>query len=168
MKPQRSESEWHVDLLKEHYDERLNRIDTEFNRKLDGFPQEYATRLEYEQIRRTLEEMRNDHVPRRELDEIKEEMAKGAGRRTAFVATTAVIVTLLSLVMGIALREGLTRAEVSAQIQREAPWTKDKAGTDARIAALQRQTARQEVQIARLSDITRYFCRTRQPLLPGC
>jgi cell division protein FtsB len=63
----------------------------------------------------------------------------------------------------------LTAAEVSDQIQREAPWNRDKATVEREIGVLQASNTKQALQISQLQTQVRFFCATRTKAgLPGC
>lgn len=84
-----------------------------------------------------------------DLAHIRKSVDQSTGRRTAWVAAAGIIATLLAIGVGQILRQGLTSADISSQIQREAPWNRDKAQIERRITLTEAQIARLQVQIAR-------------------
>jgi hypothetical protein len=160
---------WTPALLKEHYDERLNKLDADFTRKFEGFPQEYATKNENDALRTAMQDMRADHATRREVDEIKDRLNESTGRRTAIAASISVVVAIFAITFGVIVNNQVTRAEISDQINREAPWNKDKAIVEGRISKLESQNAAQRLQISQLQTQIKFFCATRIKVnLPGC
>jgi len=136
---------------------------------LDGFPQEYARRVEMERIRDELVAIRTDHIQRREFDDIKESINEGAGRRNGLTIAGAIIVTLISLSLGLMYKNQITNEQVRAQIQREAPWVQDRPTIEKRITDLERQDQVFKLQIRALQDQVKFFCKTRiKAGLPGC
>ena len=79
-------------------------------------------------------------------------MDTGVGRRTAWVAAAGIIATLLAIGVGQILRQGLTAADVSQQIQREAPWNQDKAEITRRIELVEHQIEVLNLQVTRLQQ----------------
>ena len=129
--------EWTPDLLKEHFTERLNRAEEELRHRMDGFPQEFATRSEVTALRTILEEMRVDHVQRREIAEVKarldsetdgihQKLDENTGRRNATLVAITVVISLLAAMLGIIAKSGVSHSEISHQIQTEAPWVSDR------------------------------------------
>jgi serine protease inhibitor ecotin len=91
------------------------------------------------------------------------------GRRSTSAILAAVIATILAVMFGVILNSQISRAEVSDQIQREAPWNKDKIGVEARIAKLENQEQEQRLLISQMQTQIRFFCATRTKAgLPGC
>ena len=162
---------WTPDLLKEHIDDRLRLI----SHDLEGFPEHYATRQDIDLVRQMVEDIRGDHVHRREVEEIKQQQHEAAGRRSTIVIALSVVMTLLGIVLALAWASQLTSAEISAQIQTEAPWVQDRPIIEQRLSDLERQVARLQAELiqksaadvaaaARLAIIERldlFFCRTR-------
>jgi len=170
---------WTPDLLKQHFDERLNRLTEELIRELDGFPQSYASRNDLETLRQLLESVRQDHVTRREIEEMKQGVASGdervrsrldeaTGRRSAGVLAVSVLATVFAVLFGIILNNQITHADINQQINTEAPWLADKPGVEARIDALEKQNENLKLKLAHEENLSRFFCRTRTPQLPGC
>lgn len=158
---------------------RLDRMEDNLNHRFEGFPQEYGTAPEVEALRNAIETIRSDHVQRREIDEVKatastasEELRRrldvNAGRRNAYTALAAVVVTLLGLAIGFSQKNQLTHTDVSNQIQAEAPWLTDKAEVDRHIQDLEVQVQRLQDQIGQIQVLDRFFCKTRAKLLPQC
>lgn len=158
---------------------RLNRMEDHLNHRFEGFPQEYGTAHEVEALRTALEAIRADHVQRREIDEVKavanrssEELRRrldvNTGRRTAYSALAAVVVTLLALAIGFSQNGQLTHQDVTNQIQSEAPWLQDKPEVEQHIQALEVQVQKLQDQLAQVQERDRFFCRTRAKILPPC
>jgi len=170
---------WTPGLLKQHFDERLNHLTEELIRELDGFPQSYASRNDLETLRTLLESVRQDHVTRREIEEMKNAAAVGdervrtrldeaTGRRAAGVLAVSVLATVLAVLFGVLLNNQVTHAEITEQIKTEAPWVTDEPIVNARIAQLEKQNANLTLRLANEENLSRFFCRTRTPQLPGC
>lgn len=87
-----------------------------------------------------------------EVDHIRRSADAANGRRAAWVAAAGVIATLLALGIGQVLRSNLTAADVSQQIQREAPWNNDKAEVERRISILERENEATKIQINKLQQ----------------
>jgi chaperonin cofactor prefoldin len=160
---------WSPDILKQHYDERLNRIETD----LHGFPEHYALRDEMERdlefLRLRIEKLSEDHVQRREYDEIRADQKQASGRRTAFVGALGVIVTLMAIMWGLVTNQMITHAQVTEQIKTEAPWVADRPTVESNIDQLDRRATQLEQQIAVIRQQIEFFCRTRTKAgLPGC
>lgn len=147
---------------------RLARDEAESIRRFNGFPQEYASRIETDALETKIEAIRLDHVQRREIEEIKTSIAEGAGRRAAGAIAVAVIVTILGITFGIMWKAQLTHGDVSAQIHIESPWAHDRLRIEARLSALEQQNAALKLQLTQIQTLDAFFCRTRQPALPGC
>jgi hypothetical protein len=171
---------WTPDLLKEHYDDIIQLLHEE----LKGFPEQYALRAEaldaIALLREDLSEIRSDHVRRAEIEEVKDQLVRSSeavrqrldeqsGRRSGMAVTVGIVATVLALMFGWIWQGQITRAEVSDQINREAPWTKDKTQVEARIARLEIQNTAQNLQISQMQIQIRFFCATRSKAgLPGC
>ena len=87
-----------------------------------------------------------------QVDYLRRAMDTGVGRRTAWVAAAGIIATLIAIGVGQLISQGLTAADVSQQIAREAPWNRDKAAITRRIVLLEGQIAHEQVEIARLQS----------------
>ena len=87
-----------------------------------------------------------------QVDYLRRAMDTGSGRRTAWVAAAGIIATLLAIGIGQLLSQGLTAADVSTQIQNEAPWNQDKAEVERRIQILERQTESLALQNGKLQQ----------------
>ena len=88
----------------------------------------------------------------KQVDTIAARQIEGRGRQTAWVAAAGIIATLIAIGVGQIIRQGITASDVSAQIQREAPWNRDKAAVTRRIALLEAQVQRNEIDIAKLQS----------------
>jgi len=157
---------WTPDLLKEHYDERLDRLQDELQHRMDGFPQEYATTVESDQIRKTVEDIRADHVQRREYDDLKNNINQSRGGRVAVLAASSIIVAILMLSFGILERGIPTTAEIVTLIKTQAPWVADEPAINTRIAAVEREDAKVNIEVQRLKDQLRTVCIINH--LKGC
>lgn len=158
---------------------RIDRMEDNLNHRFEGFPQEYGTAPEVEALRNAIESIRSDHVQRREIDEVKaaattasEELRRrldmNAGRRNAYTALAAIVVTLLAIAVGLSQNGQLTHTDVSNQIHAEAPWLADKAEVEQHIQSIEVQVQKLQDQIAEIQVLDRFFCRTRAKLLPQC
>ena len=87
-----------------------------------------------------------------QVDYLRRAMDTSQGRRTAWVAAAGIIATLLAIGVGQILRQGLTAADVSQQIQNEAPWNRDKDQIERRIAQLENQEQLLEIQLNKLQQ----------------
>lgn len=87
---------------------------------------------------------------------------QSVGRRAAWIAAAGIIATLIAIGVGQIISQGITASDVSNQIQREAPWNRDKAATERRISILEAQVQRDQVQIAKLqADVRAHFLITK-------
>lgn len=173
-------TEWDAKQVMKVLGNRIDHLDTEMHRELEGFPEHYATQVEIDLLRQSIDLIRLDHVARRELDEVKStasgvaerlqvRLDEQAGRRGATTIAASVIVTILAVMFGFIWNSQITRAEVSDQIAREAPWIKDKRAIEAHIAKLEANSQAQRLQITQLQIQSRFFCATRTKAgLPGC
>lgn len=171
---------WTAAQVLDVLEKRIEHLDNEMHRELEGFPEHYATQVEIDLLRQSIDQMRLDHVARRELDELKTNavgvadrlqvrLDEQTGRRSATTIAASVIATILAVMFGFIWNAQLTAAEVSEQIQREAPWNRDRAGVQREISVLQTTNAKQALQIAQLQAQNRFFCATRTEAgLPGC
>lgn len=171
---------WTANQVLKILGDRLDHLDTEMHRELEGFPEHYATQVEIDLLRKTMDSIRLDHVVRRELDEVKKStigvadrlqirLDEQAGRRQATTIAISVIATILAVMFGFIWNAQISSAEVSEQIQREAPWVNDKATVERRIDALEATNQRQALQISALQTQNKFFCNTRISVgLPGC
>lgn len=168
-------------------EKRLARDESENIRKFSGFPQEYASRTEVELLRTALETIRADHVQRRELDERRRELdevkaaqiqtaedlrrrlAESAGRQGATRIATAVVATLLGVSFGALWKNQLTHADISQQIQTEAPWLQERPQIERELRTLESSEASQSQKIAAIQALDKFFCSSRVKVqLPGC
>lgn len=171
---------WTPDQVLGVLNDRLISLEGEVRRELAGFPELFATKLEIDLLRANLEAIRGDHVARRELEEVKTANARisehvqskldeQTGRRSGTAVASAIIATILAVMFGFIWQAQITRAEVSDQIAREAPWNSDKNAVERRITALEVQNTAQRIQILQIQAQIRFFCATRTKAgLPGC
>jgi hypothetical protein len=173
-------SDWTTDHLKEHFDYVISLLHEE----LQGFPEQYALRKEtFDMItilRDDLGKMREDHVRRSEIQEVKEDQSKSiekireqldiqSGRRSGLALAGGIIATVLAVMFGFIWNSQVTRAEISDQIQREAPWNKDKTGVISKLAKLESDNVGQRIMINQMQTQIKFFCETRVKAdLPGC
>jgi hypothetical protein len=87
-----------------------------------------------------------------EVKYIRRGLDTGAGRRAAWIAAAGIIATLLAIGVGQIIRQGITAADVSQQITREAPWNKDKDAVERRITVLEGQMQRLQVEVGKLRE----------------
>ena len=157
---------WTPDLLKQHYDERLDRLQSDLQHRMDGFPQEYATSLESDQIRKAVEDIRADHVQRREYDDLKNSISESRGGRVVVLAASSIVVAILLLAFGILERGIPTTAEIISLIKTEAPWIADEPAINARISTIEREDAKVNLQVQKLEDQLHTICVVNH--LKGC
>lgn len=157
---------------------RIDRMEDHLNHRFEGFPQEYGTAHEVEALRVAIEGIRSDHVQRRELDEIKDtaihttdglrqRLDENAGRRSAYIALAAVVVTLLALAVGFSQKGQLTHQDVANQIRSEAPWLQDKQQVEKHIQLLELQVQHLQDHLEQLQAFDRFLCRTKTKI-PLC
>jgi hypothetical protein len=103
-----------------------------------------------------------------QVDQVVRRLDEGRGRQAAWIAAAGIIATMLAIGVGQIITQGITSAEVSQQIDREAPWNQDKAEVTRRIAFLEKTNERLKVEVSRLQQRDLFFCQTRTPVLPGC
>lgn len=87
-----------------------------------------------------------------EVDYIRHGIDAAAGRRAAWVAAAGIIATLLALGIGQVLRSNLNAADVSKQIQNEAPWNADKTEVERRLSVLERENEVTKIQINKIQQ----------------
>lgn len=173
------EGTWSGDLVHEHFTERLNRLEDALQHRFDGFPQEYGTRAEVDGLRTVLEELRSDHVLRRELDSVEEGLEKAVdsiqgqlheqqGRRAATNVWLAVILAVLGPIIVIMWSFTPSSAEITQQIQTEAPWLEDRPDVMRRLRALEDENTALRIRLNDIQNLTGFLCRTRTPTLPPC
>ena len=171
---------WSAEQVLKVLENRVDDLHAEIIRELAGFPELYSTQVEMGLLRSQLESIREDHVRREEVGDLKTALDTASvnmqkrfdqqqGRRSTSAILSAVIATILAVMFGVILNSQISRAEVSDQIQREAPWNKDKIGVEARIAKLENQEQEQRLLISQMQTQIRFFCATRTKAgLPGC
>ena len=98
-----------------------------------------------------------------ELGLVRSALSEWQGRRVAWIAAAGIIATLLAIGVGQIIRSGITSADVSNQIQREAPWNRDKAGVERRITVLERRQEQVRIEISRLEQRIDSICREHKP-----
>jgi hypothetical protein len=160
--------------------DRLDRFEADLRHKFDGFPQEYATNVEVESIRRIVEDIRADHVMRREIDDLKNtqtavndrvvaHLNMESGRRSTMIAFSGGIAVLLTAAFGTLWSHQLTPSDVRQQIQAESPWSADRQAVLNEIQKDETVLSAIQVRISEIESLDRFFCRTRQQAhLPGC
>jgi len=170
---------WSAEQVLKVLGDRIDHLDQEMHRELEGFPEHYATQDQVDTLRNQHDTIRQDHVARREIEEIKERQAgvadrlqtrldEATGRRAAGVLAVSVLATVFAVLFGIILNNQITHAEITDQIKTEAPWVTDAPVVNARITALEKQNANLMLRLAHEESLSRFFCRTRTPQLPGC
>lgn len=166
-----AEAKWTPDLLKELLDDQIGLI----RHDLEGFPERYATHEDVKLMRSMIEDIRQDHVHRREMDEVKQVQHESSGRRNVVVVALSVMMTLLAIIFTLAYKNQPTTQDIRAQIQTESPWASDRPQIELRLMSLERQLAEMKgviiqhnaadkTLIARLTAIEKldvFFCRTR-------
>jgi hypothetical protein len=88
----------------------------------------------------------------KELGGVREAISEWQGRRVAWIAAAGIIATLLAIGVGQILRSGISSADVSHQIQNEAPWNRDKEQIEQRITILEKRHEQVRIEISRLQQ----------------
>jgi hypothetical protein len=88
----------------------------------------------------------------RQVNDVVTRQFEARGRQAAWVAAAGIIATLIAIGVGQIIRQGLTTADVSQQIQREAPWNNDKGPTERRISILEQQVKANQIQLNKLQQ----------------
>jgi hypothetical protein len=160
---------------------------------LRGFPQTYATKIELKDVRDSanaeISNVRNtasdlqvhtigrDRFERFEeqvdeqLKTLSAQLGETSGRRTAIIGGAALLITIGALLFSTIRQSELTHADVSNQINQEAPsiLRPVEASQDQRITVLERQVLVLQQQVAQIKALDTFFCRTRAAgKLPGC
>jgi hypothetical protein len=99
----------------------------------------------------------------KELTVVRESISEWQGRRVAWIAAAGIIATLLAIGVGQIIRQGITAADVSTQIQREAPWNRDKAGVERRITVLEKRQEQVRIELSRLEQRIDSICLEHKP-----
>jgi hypothetical protein len=150
-------STWTVETLKEHFEDILadkdaavkasfdasitamNKVEARLNEILDGFPQEYCRRSDFEELEKQINAIKADHVRREEFSDLKDSQAAGRGARTAVTAVMGIVVALIAVALGSMYANQLTNTDVSSQIERESPWAQDRPEIENELKALEKQ-----------------------------
>jgi predicted O-methyltransferase YrrM len=98
-----------------------------------------------------------------ELSLVRAALSEWQGRRVAWIAAAGIIATLLAIGVGQIIRSGITAADVSNQIQREAPWNRDKAGVERRITVLEKRQEQVRIELSRLEQRIDSICSEHKP-----
>jgi hypothetical protein len=146
---------WTLESLKEHTEENVDRLE----RRLEQFPQNFATKVELESVRAMVDTIRSDHVQRHEVAEIKTRLNEIDGRRGGIMIAASIIIALFVIAFGLVEKNQLTASDVSGQIAREAPWLSDKPALERSIRVLENQQATQDQKTAALQQLIRTLCR---------
>lgn len=111
-----TEHGWTPDLLKDHYDGIIERIEN----RLEGFPQTYALREEMRTLDSAIDVIRTDHVKRDEHKTLTEAFAIMQGRRTiiAAIAASAAVLAAATFAFFVADRRSVSARLDQAQVQR--------------------------------------------------
>jgi hypothetical protein len=99
----------------------------------------------------------------KELGTVRGAISEWQGRRVAWIAAAGIIATLMAIGIGQILRQGITSADVSRQIQNEAPWNRDKAGIERRITVLEKRQEQVRIEISRLEQRVNSICLEHKP-----
>lgn len=163
-----SSDTWNVESLRQHLDDKLRMLHEE----LVGFPETYSRRVELEALRSQVEQVRSDHIGREEFAEalkpIRAEQERAAGRRAAFAAVAFLLALGTTILWGNVSSSMLRHTDVSAQIKVEAPWVQDRPLFERRLSELEKENEALKIRLSREEALSRFFCRTRTPQLPGC
>lgn len=155
-------TEWTIETLKAHFDDLLNeRINTiratdksfadaieKIETRLNDASQRYSSKTAYDNLRKEIESIKVDHVQRREFNEIKDQYSQGRGARLAAAGAMGIIITLITVALGLMYSNQLTHSDISNQISREAPWAEDKTQIEEEIHQLQQQIVLLKTQLA--------------------
>lgn len=120
-------TEWTIDTLKEHFETLLDERDKSLALAIANV----------DVLESKLENIKTDHVQRKEFAELKDAKSQGQGARTTAILALGIIVTLISVALGAMYSNQLTSDDVSNQIHREAPWLADKPVVDSRLNKLE-------------------------------
>jgi len=130
----------------------------------------YALRENVEQIftelRKAIKDVREERD--RELDAIRAAFDEGRGRRSAFQVAVGIVVALVTVSLGLMWNNQPSRDSIRTQIRQDAPWVEDKPGVLQRITTLETRQNTVLVRLEGIDALNRFFCKTRQPQLPGC
>lgn len=154
-------NEWTIQTLKDHFDELLNeRINTirasdksfteaieKIEIRLNEIPQSYAQKSEYSTLRDEITLIKSDHVQRRELNEVKDQQAQGRGMRLAGAGAVGIIITLITVTLGVMYSNQIKHSDISSQIARESPWAEDKTQVEEEIHQLQQEVILLKTQL---------------------
>lgn len=99
----------------------------------------------------------------KDIDGIHSALSEWQGRRVAWIAAAGIIATVIAVGVGQVIRQGITAADVSNQIQREAPWNRDKAGVERRITVIERQTNLNSLELSKLQQRVDAICGDHTP-----
>jgi len=88
----------------------------------------------------------------KQVEVLSQRQNEGRGRQTAWVAAAGIMATLIAIGVGQIIRQGITAADVSQQIQRESAWNRDKPIVERRITLLETQQQHQAIQISKLQS----------------
>lgn len=98
-------------------------------------------------LRDTIDRVRTDHVAREEFQVLNARVVESSGARTTLISVSAVIVTIFVGFLFYVLNNQLTSADVSTQIQKEAPWNRDKAEFTRRLVSLEQELQRLQLKL---------------------
>lgn len=155
-------TEWTIETLKAHFDDLLNeRINTiratdksfadaieKIETRLNDASQRYSSKTAHDNLRKEIESIKVDHVQRREFNEIKDQYSQGRGARLAAAGAMGIIITLITVALGLMYSNQLTHSDISNQISRESPWAEDKTQIEEEIHQLQQQIVLLKTQLA--------------------
>jgi anti-sigma-K factor RskA len=170
-------TEWTIDTLKAHFDdlltERINTIrqtEKSFAEAIDKIEaqindasQKYASKTSHDNLRKEIEAIKIDHVQRREFNEIKDQQNQGRGARLAAAGALGIIITLITVALGLMYSNQITHEDISNQISRESPWAEDKPQIEEEIHQLQQEIALLKTQLTthEVTDKIRYSQRKK-------
>jgi hypothetical protein len=89
-----TEREHRLDERFQAQEQAIRKAEGALSAVLSGFPQEYAKVIALEEVRKAIEEIKGDHVQRREVEELKKFQAKMLGGM-------AIVVLVLPIVTGV-------------------------------------------------------------------
>ena len=145
-------TEWTIDTLKEHFESVLDERDKALRLAL----------FNVEELERKIEAIKADHVQRSELSVLKEAQAQGRGARLVVSAALGIIIALITVALGAMYANQLTNHDVSNQIDREAPWLRDKPLVEQRLNKLETKVILLQTQLAthEATDALRFKLKT--------
>jgi chorismate-pyruvate lyase len=100
---------------------------------------------------------------------IENSVRESIGSRRAFYALAAIVVTVVVAATTIVIKNVPDQNSISQQIQKEAPWVRDKDTITDRLNVLDREISVLTLRIRSIEKLDEFFCHTRAKAnLPTC